>query len=253
MDVNEIIYDFLLFSKNHNKFLCISKQINEEIKSSNIMKQYFLFNNRINMIKEDENYFNKFDRKNNKLFKLWKKYNLYKWYNVKKYNGLWKTGDIVDAYDFVKGWCPAKILTHSIEKKSNYENSKYSFEFYRAYEILFLGWDDKFIEKVDIDKIAPLGKYTLDPYNIYDNLIKDASHNSFWSLCKKKHEKEWNMHKITDKIIDNNTIKLLTNLGDVFVIKKDNVHDVIRYISDASTFFSINSDYCFFKRRSFTY
>ena len=145
MDVNEIIYDFLLFSKNHNKFFCISKKINEEIHSSVIMKKYTLFNNRINMIKEDNNNYNKFDRKNNQLFKLWKRYNLHKWYNKKQYNGLWETGDIVDAYDFVKGWCPAKIISSSIERKSNFEESKYSFEYYRAYDVLFLGWDDNFI------------------------------------------------------------------------------------------------------------
>jgi len=67
-DVNEIIYDFLLFSKIHRKFFCISKKITKNINESQAIKKYNLFIDRINMAKEDDNSNIKHIREDKNLF-----------------------------------------------------------------------------------------------------------------------------------------------------------------------------------------
>ena len=251
-DVNEIIYDFFLFSKNHNKFFCISKKTTKNIIESHTIKKYKLFIERINMAKEDENSKIKHIREDEKLFNLWNQYHLHKWYNKTNIKRLWKKGDYVDAYDYVKGWCPAKIINAVIERKTNVINSNLTIEYIRLYEIKFLGWDDQFIEKVGLDKIATLGKYTINPLRKFQSISRDCSNNTYyWALCKQENEKYWKMSRIIEHITEDDCVKILTYIGVIYKVKKTNIDKMIRHITDASTFFSIQSEYCFFKRRIF--
>ena len=250
-DVNEIIYGFLIFSNIHNKLYCISKKTSKNISNSYIFKEYNIFKERINMAKEDLN--NKVIniRTNEKLFNKWNIFHLHEWRKHSCIRRMWRKGDYVDVYDYAKGWCPAKIINHTIEKKSKIIGSELAFEYVRMYKVKFLGWADNFIEDVESDKIRYLGKYTINPFNIYDSISRDCSGNFYWVLCKKEHDKYWNMHRIIEKIIEDDCIKLLTYIGTIFIVKKNNIHKVIRHITDATTFFSIESEYCFFKRRTF--
>ena len=250
-DVNEIIYTFLIFSKNYNKLYCISKKTSKNILKCNVFKEYNLFKERINMSKEDLNNKNINIRTDENLFNQWNRFHLHEWNKHTSIERLWKIGDYVDAFDYVKGWCPAKIINQSIEKKTNVIGEHLAFEYVRKYTIKFLGWSDNFIENVELDKIKPLGKYTINPFDIYGSVSRDCSGNSYWALCKREHEKYWNMHRIIEKIEYKDCIKLLTYIGTIFVIKKNNIHNVIRHITDATTFFSIDTEYCFFKRRTF--
>jgi len=253
-DVNEIIYDFLLFSNCHRKYFCISKISTNNINLSQTIKKYNLFKERINMVKEDKNEHIKHIREDNDIFKLWNNYHLHKWYNITNYKYLWKKGDYVDVYDFVKGWCPAIIIDAYIEKKKQFQNLELTIDYFRIYKISFMGWDDKYIEKVEIDKIAPLGKYTYTPMIHYDNFYKDLSGNKcFWVLCKKENTPYWNMCKIIQMIKEEDCIKILSNADDIFKITKNNIHNTIRHITEATTFFSIETEYCFFKRREFKF
>ena len=250
-DVNEIIYDFLLFSKIHKKYFCISIKTTMNINESQSIKKYNLFYERINMAKEDKNENVKHIREDEKIFNMWNQYNLHKWYNKTNIKRLWKRGDYVDVYDFVRGWCPGIIMDAYIEKKSNISDKNLTIEYIRYYEVKFLGWADQFIEQVEINKIAPLGKYTVNPLKIYDSISRDCSNNTYyWALCK-NNEKQWNMCKIIERIIEYDCIKLLSYNGDVYKISKNNIKNTIRHITDATTFFSIKTEYCFFKRRLF--
>mgnify|MGYP006154041709 FL=1 len=252
-DVNEIIYDFLIFSKYHNKIFCISKKCTENIFSSQTMKKYNTFNERINMAKEDKNENIIHIRKNKKIFKLWNQYHLNSWYIESKKRPIWKIGDYVDAYDYVKGWCPAKIINTHIERNPTIKDSDLTFEYIRKYEVKFLGWKDEFIEKLEINKITNLGKYTVNPLNLYESISRDCSNNNYWTLCKKETETVWNMHRIIQRIIEYDCIKLLTYIGTIYVVKKNNIENIVRHITDASTFFSLDNEYCFFKRRKFEF
>tara|TARA_B100001093_G_scaffold518148_1_gene602020 strand:- start:8430 stop:9209 length:780 start_codon:yes stop_codon:yes gene_type:complete len=250
-DVNEIIYTFLIFSKNQNKLYCISKKTSKNISNSHVFKEYNLFKERINMAKEDLNNSNINIRTNNNLFDKWNRFHLHEWSNYASIKRMWKIGDYVDAYDYVKGWCPAKIINQNIEKKTNIIGEHLAFEYVRKYTIKFLGWSDSFIENVEIDKLRHLGKYTINPFDMYGSISRDCSGNSYWVLCKKEHEKYWKMQRIIERIIEDDCIKLLTYIGTIFVVKKKNIHKVIRHITDATAFFSIDSEYCFFKKRTF--
>ena len=253
-DVNEIIYEFLLFSNKHNKFFCISKKITKNLLESYSYKKYIDFINQINMTKEDKNEYTKHIRENENIYKKWNRYNLYKWFAKKTYYGLWNKGDYVDAFDYVKGWCPAVIMNAIIERKTNIRSSDLCIQYERLYEIKFLGWADKYIEKVSIDKMAPLGKYTTNPLKLYESVSKDISNNEYyWALCKHENEKEWKMHRIIEHLVEEDSVQLLTHIGVIYKANKNNIHKVIRHITDASTFFSIQSEYCFFKRRTFVF
>jgi len=251
-DVNEIIYDFLLFSKCHRKYFCISKKTTNNITESQSIKKYNLFIERINMAKEDKNENVKHIREDEKLFNIWNQYHLHKWYTKINIKRLWKKGDYVDVYDYVKGWCPAIILSGYIERNSALSKKILKIEYTRYYEIKFLGWGDQFIENVAIDKLAPLGKYTINPLKIYDSISRDCSNNTYyWALCK--NGTHWDMCKIIERIVEDDCIKLLSYNGDIYKIKKNNIGNTIRHITDATTFFSIKTEYCFFKRRLFEF
>jgi len=219
-----------------------------------MVKKYKLFKERINMAKEDDDDKIKHIREDDHLFKLWNGYHLHKWYKKTNYKNLWKRGDYVDAYDFVKGWCPAKIIKAYIEKKTILLNKELTIEYRRLYEIKFLGWADQFIEKVEVDKLECLGKYTINPFKIYKSISRDCSNNQFhWTLCKQENDKRWKMCRIVERIIEDDCIKLLSCSNDIYKITKDNINNTIRHITDATTFFSIESEYCFFKRRHFEF
>jgi hypothetical protein len=251
-DVNEIMYEFLLFSLCHSKYFCISKKTTKNINSCQMIKKYKLLKERINMAKEDDNNKIKNIRKDDNLYKLWNQYHLHKWYNTTNYKNLWKKGDYVDAYDFVKGWCPARIIKAYIERKTDMLNKELTIEYRRLYEIKFLGWADQFIEKVEVDKLASLGKYTINPLKMYESISRDCSGNQFyWTLCKQEKDKRWKMCRIIERIIEDDCIKLLSFIGTIYKVKKNNIENMVRHITDASTFFSIESEYCFFKRRTF--
>jgi hypothetical protein len=251
-DVNEIIYEFLLFSKNHKKHLCISKKITTNIINSQVVKKYKLFKERINMIKEDKIDHIKFLREDNKLLKKWNIFHLHKWYEKSVCKCVWNNGDYVDAYDYIKGWCPAIIIKSSIERQTRLENNQLTVNYIRYYDVKFLGWSDSFIEKIPITKIAPLGKYTVKPFNIYESISRDCSNNKcYWTLCKKENNKIWKMCRIIDNIIEDDCVKLLSYQGAIYKVTKKNIHNVIRHITDATAFFSIEDDNCFLKRRLF--
>lgn len=251
-DVNEIIYDYLLFSKCHNKYFNISKKVTINIQNSQIVKQYKLFKERIDMIKEDNYEHIKHIRKDSNIFKKWNKFHMHKWYEKSQYKFVWNKGDYIDAYDYVMGWCPAIIIDSSIERQTKLEHTQLCVDFIRYYDVKFLGWDDNFIEKINIKKTAPLGKYTINPCNIYDSILRDCSNNKcYWSLCKQENEKKWEMRKIINNIIEDDCVKLISNYGSIYKVTKNNIDNVIRHITDSSTFFSLDNDNCFFKRRTF--
>jgi hypothetical protein len=250
-DVNEIMYEYLLFSLCHYKYFCISKKTTKNINSCQMVKKYKLFKERINMAKEDDNDKIKNIREDKELYKRWHQYHIHQWFNKTNIKRLWKTGDYVDAYDYVKGWCPAIIMREYIERKSILTNKILKIEYKRCYEIKFLGWSDRFIENVDIDKLAPLGKYTINPLKMYESISRDCSDNTFyWALCKEG-DKNWDMCKIVGRIIEDDCIKLLSFIGKIYKVKKKNIDKMVRHITDASTFFSIETEYTFFKRRTF--
>ena len=216
-DVNEIIYTFLIFSNNHNKLYCISKKTSKNILDCNLFREYNLFKERINMSKEDLNNNTINIRTDKTLYDEWNRFHLYEWYKHATNKKMWKIGDYVDVYDYVKGWCPAKIINQFIEKNTNVMGEHLAFEYIRKYTIKFLGWSDNFIENVEVNKIRPLGKYTINPFDIYGSISRDCSGNSYWALCKKEHEKYWNMHRIIEKIEYKDCIKLLTFIG-IFIM-----------------------------------
>ena len=251
-DVNEIIYEYILFSINHNKFFCISKSVTKNINNSQIIKKEKLFYEMMNMLKEDEYKYTKDIRLNNTLYKTWNRYNLYKWYEHSHYKHAWNKGDYIDAYDYVRGWCPALIIDTSIERKTTLVNNQFSVDFIRYYDVRFLGWSDDFIEKVPFDKLAPLGRYTINPFNVFESITRDISYNSYyWTLCKKNNE--WDMCKIIDNIIDNDCIKLLADNGNLYKIYKNKTNENIRHITDVTSFLSLNKNLSFLKDRHFKF
>ena len=69
------------------------------------------------MSKEDLNNKNISIRTDENLFNQWNRFHLHEWNKHTSIERLWKIGDYVDAFDYVKGWCPAKIINQSIEKR----------------------------------------------------------------------------------------------------------------------------------------
>ena len=253
-DVNEIIYDFILFSKKHNKYLCISKEITINIMNSQILKRYKLFKDRIIMIKEDNNQYIKHIRENDSYFKKWNIFHLHKWYEKSVCKCVWDKGDYIDAYDYIKGWCPAIIIKSSIERQTRLENNQLTVNYIRYYDVKSLGWSDSFIEKIPITKTAPLGKYTINPSKMYESISRDCSNNKcYWSLCKQENEKKWEMRRIINNIIEDDCVKLISNYGTIYKVTKKNIHNVIRHITDATAFFSLNDENSFLKRRNFSF
>jgi hypothetical protein len=246
-DVNEYMYEFLFFSSDHNKYYCISHIITKTIHKSQVIKHFNIFKERINMIKEDGNDFIDHLRHDNNMFKLWIKYHLYNWNNITNYSHMWKLGDYVDVLDFVNGWCPAIIIGAYIQKRKILTCIEYTIK----YNVKFLGWDDKFVETVDLNKIKNLGTYTPNPLNMYDSISRDCSGASFWALCK--HDKQWTMSRITENNVKDDCVNLLSSDGMNYTVTRKNIHNVVRHITDATSFFSIQSVYDFFKKRTFKF
>ena len=59
------------------------------------------------------------------------------------------------------------------------------------------------------------------------------------------------MSKITNVICEENRIKIITNQGYTYTISKNKITNMIRPITNASAFFSLDTENCFFKRRTF--
>jgi hypothetical protein len=237
LDVNEIIYSFSLFSIYHNKLFCLSKKITKYINKSYEIKKYILFNDRIGMLKEDNDMLSEKYRIDNKLYLKWKKYNLHKWYCKKIQD--WEIGDIVDGLDYVGGWCPGIIIDKMI------------YDITPIFTVRFLGWSDKFIESIRCDKLAKLGTHTMNPYNIWGDLLAITlgyKNNSSWIYCREGNN--WYMSKINNVIKSEKNLKVITNDGSIYDVSKENVDDTIRGVTNAGVFFSTRFE-SFLRRRTF--
>ena len=113
------ILSFFLFTEYHKKCFLISKNIKNIINKNKLITEKRIFDDRLLMLKEDNNYNSELLK--NTLINNWKRFYHYNWGNHymkyfnlhdQKYNILqsWKKGDIVDAFDFVKSWAPARII-----------------------------------------------------------------------------------------------------------------------------------------------
>ncbi len=244
--ISHILVNFL-YTEYHQKCFLISKKINSIIKTNDLIKEKHIFDNRLLMLKEDDN--NNSDKTD--LINGWQKFYFYNWGNKyikyfslfnQKYNILksWHEGDIVDAYDFVKCWGPARIIKKNISINTSFdETTDKIFNILKTeYVVRFLGWSNHFDEKIPSEKIRKLCTFTVHPHKKFECISRDCSENHFWTYIKNPKDKKWNMEKVRKRIIneETNDITLFTNENNVYVITPDNIDDTIRCISNISAF-----------------
>jgi hypothetical protein len=251
-DVSDYIFIFLFFSSAFKKIFCLSKLTTKSLKNMNQYKTYNEFMENIKKMREDKSGF----FKNISLEKQWFKYNTYKWPNVIKNiygtnaysEDIFSIGDYVDAKDFVKAWCPAKIIDICEKREHNIDptTGQIISSIKNVYEVEFFGWSSKFNEKVNYENIKKLTTSTTNPRNKIINFYR-PSFEPFWCLIKKKAEVLWNMSRITERIIDNSTNIILVKCakGNIYEITKENIDDIILPISDASCFMAIKTEHTF--------
>ena len=107
--ISHILVNFI-YTEYHQKCFLISKKINSIVKTNDLIKEKHIFDNRLSMLKEDDN--NNSDKTD--LINSWQKFYFYNWGNKyikyfslfnQKYNILksWHEGDIVDVSAVSKG------------------------------------------------------------------------------------------------------------------------------------------------------
>lgn len=243
------ILSFFLFTEYHKKCFLISKNITNIIKKNRLIKEKALFDNRLLMLKEDNN--DNCHLYKNTLIKNWERFYHHIWGN-KYFNyydlykeeddilHCWKEGDIIDAYDFVNCWSPARIIKKkvSINPVFRENHNRLSSIFKIEYVVRFLGWSEHFDETVTREKIRKLCTYTVHPLKKYDCISRDCSENNYWTYIKKREETKWNMEKIKNSIVNRVTksVTLFTNENNVYFITPDNINETIRCISNISVF-----------------
>jgi hypothetical protein len=248
MELNSHILSFLLFTEMHKKFFLISKSLNKILKLQDNIKESRIFKERINMLFEDGDIFYEI---NDKYYDTWKKFNSYKWGNKKLYNlslnnrefsltKSWHEGEIVDAYDFVNAWAPARIIkkNYTINNIFDDVNDNITNIIIINYTVRFLGWSNTFDEIIPHKRIRELSTYTVHPHKKFESISRDCSNNMYWTLIKQPCSTIWRMEKIKRNMIDisRNAVVLFTNENSIYTVTKDNVDNVIRCISNASVF-----------------
>ncbi len=243
------ILSFFLFTEYHKKCFLISKNVSNIIKKNTLITEKTIFDDRLLMLKEDNNY--NCDLYKNTLIKNWKRFYHHLWGNkcfnyydlhnqVDDILHCWKEGDIVDAYDFVNCWSPARIIKKkvSINPVFRENHNRLSSIFKIDYVVRFLGWSEHFDETIAREKIRKLCTYTVHPFKKYQCIMRDCSNNHYWSYLKNKKDKKWNMEKIRDRKINENTntITLFTNENNIYTVTPDNIDDIVRCISNISVF-----------------
>ena len=252
IELNSYIISFLLFTEMHKKFFLISKALNKMLILEDNIKQHNILKERINMMTEDYQH----HEINDKYYTMWKKFYEFKWGNKnlpnlsldnRKFNTFkrWYEGEIVDAYDYVNAWSPARIIKkkYSINNIFDISNSNVTNIIKIDYSVRFLGWSNTFDETIPSEKIRELSTYTVHPARKFECISRDFSNNMYWTLIKQPNEKKWSMEKVTKRLIDNkrNAVVLFTNENSIYTVTKDNVDNVIRCISNVSVFLSNTS------------
>ena len=235
---------FFLYTDCHNKCFLISKKISYIIKVNDFIREKNIFENRLLMLKEDS-----IMGDNTKMINSWEKFYFYNWGNKyinyfslfnQEYDILksWHEGDIVDAFDFVKCWGPARIIKKKISINTSFdETSDGTFNILKIeYVVRFLGWSDHFDETISSEKIRKLCTFTVHPRKKYQCISRDCSENHFWSFIKNPKDKKWKIEKIRNRIVNVNNITLFTNENNIYIITPENIDNTIRCISNISAF-----------------
>ena len=248
-EIISYILEIFLYTEYQQKCFLISKKINDIIKVHDLIKEKYIFDNRLSMLKEDDNH--NCEKYKTGLIYGWKKFYFYNWgnkyikyfslfnqeYNILKY---WHEGEIVDACDFVKCWGPARIIKKKISINTLFdETNDETFNILKIeYVVRFLGWSEHFDETIPSEKIRKLCTFTVHPHKKFECISRDCSENHFWSFIKNPKDKKWNMEKVRNRIVneETNDITLFTNENNIYIITPDNIHDTIRCISNISTF-----------------
>ena len=216
IDVGYYILDFLTFSNTIENIFFINKWWNTLIKNSNFLKNYKNVATMLKMYLEDSR-----SNTDEKLAKLWSKYNHWKWPEHAK-NITFKRGIYVDVLDKVGVWCPAIIKNTQVKVMNNiYE---------KRFEVEFLGWSKTFDEVVTIDKIKPLGTKYPSPNHLYENLKKQKE--LAWLIYKKPIG--WTNVKI--KTMEVNKDHIICKMdGSLIKLKKEDVKNKLQICTNATS------------------
>lgn len=265
----EIISDilgFFIYTEYHPKCFLISKKITKLVNKNYLIKEKRIFDDRILMLKEDNNYSN--ETVNIQLIVDWGKFYGYNWGNNymkyfdlfnQEYNMLksWHEGDVVDAYDFVKCWSPARIIKKKISINPIFDETvDKTYNILKIeYVVQFLGWSEHFNETISSEKIRKLCTFTVHPHKKYQCIVRDCSENHYWSYIKNPQDKKWNMEKIRKRVVneETNAITLFTNENNIYVVTPDNIDDTIRCISNMSVFLTNGRHTYDFSNRPFDF
>ena len=231
-DVVSLIFSYLSFDTGFSNIIFTSKNFNKIANSSIEIKKYKLFLESINMLKNDKTYEKNYDNLN----LLWEKYHNYRWKN--KYDTFFKVGDIIDAKDCVKAWCPAKIIKKSLKntRKFDHELKEYFTSYQYVYSVKFEGWNEHYNEDLELTHIKPLGYYTVNPVNKLKSITTNKN-ESIWCLLKNE-ENIWKVQKVNFRSIENENVKFVINNGDVITIPKKNIEQNVSSFSNATVFLS---------------
>ena len=255
IELNSYIISFLLFTDSHKKFFMISKSLNKILKLQDNIKEHGQLKERMNMMFEDNNSLHEI---NDKYYVTWKKFHEFQWGNKKlselsinnrEFNMFkrWHEGDIVDAFDFVNAWSPARIIKKKFSINNIFDISNHDITniIKIDYTVRFLGWSNTFDEVLPPEKIRELSTYTIHPQKKFECISRDCSNNMYWTLIKQPNAKQWNMEKVKKRMIDvsRNAVVLFTNENSIYTVTKDNIDNVVRCISNASVFLSNTSHF----------